>query len=370
MSQANFQPLTIASITPETDRAVTVAFDVPEGQREAFDYQAGQYLTLKFVVNGKEERRAYSMCSAPHEDRIAVTVKRVAGGVVSNHIPDKLRAGDVVDAMPPEGRFKVQTQHGRRVEYYLFGAGSGITPLLSITKAVLEQEPQSKVHLFYGNRDESSIIFEEKLKKLQDRYEGQLEVEHTLSQPKKYKPEGLRGLFSRGKPQWRGATGRITIKSVQQFMQRHPALVDERQYYICGPGRMIDDVEQALLGLGVLKKVIHTERFTSANAASKAGPVSGEVTAAAVTATISGKRHAVQLKPGQSILDGLLESGAQPPYSCLAGACSTCMAKVNKGGVKMEVCFALDDEEVAAGYVLACQSHATTEEVDIDFDAA
>ena len=370
MSQANFYSLPITAITPETDEAVTVAFKVPEDLADQFRYEAGQYVTLKFTIGGKEERRAYSMCSAPHQDEIAVTVKRVSGGVVSNHIAGQLSVGDKLEVMPPQGRFKVSPDHSRRREYYLFGAGSGITPLMSITREVLEREPQSKVHLFYGNRDENSIIFEQAFKDLQERYEGQLEVEHTLSRPKKFKQSGLRGLFSRSKPQWRGATGRITIPAVQQFMQRHPAAVDDKQYFICGPGRMIDDVEQALLGLGVVKERIHTERFVSANDVKKKSSGSGAVDSATITATISGKQHEVQLKPGQSVLDGLLEAGSQPPYSCLAGACSTCMAKVTKGGLKMEVCFALDDEEVAAGYVLTCQAFPTTEAVEVDFDAA
>ena len=369
MSQT-FYPLQIASLTAETSDTVTVALEVPDELASTFNYQAGQYVTLKFVINGKEERRAYSMSSAPHEDTIAVTVKRVKGGVVSNHIASRLEAGDTIEVMPPEGRFKVITDHAKRREFYLFGAGSGITPLMSITRAVLEMEPQSKVHLFYGNRDEDSIIFEDQFKELQERFEGQLEVEHTLSQPKKYRPGGLRGLFSRGKPQWRGATGRITIRAVQDFMARHPAAARDKAYYICGPGNMIDDVEQALLGLGVHKEHIHTERFVSANAVKQDAPVAGEVDKAEIKAVISGKEHAVTLKPGQSVLDGLLEAGAQPPYSCLAGACSTCMAKVEQGGVKMEVCFALDDDEVAAGYVLTCQAHPTTETVRVDFDAA
>jgi len=368
MSQTSFYPLTISSLTPETDKAITVAFRIKEELAEQFSYKAGQYLTLKFVVNGKEERRAYSMCSAPHDNEIAVTVKRVKSGVVSNHIADVLQTGDMVEVMPPQGRFLVEPNHNARRDYYLFGAGSGITPLMSILRTLLEQEPKSCVYLFYGNRDEQNIIFEAQLLDLQHRYEGQLVVEHTLSRPKKYKTGGLRGVFSSGKPKWNGRIGRIDIKAVQEFLTNHPGKVDEKQYYVCGPGKMIDNVEQALLGLGVIKDVIHTERFVSANDVKKATSASGDVTDAKIFARLSGKDVEVTLKPGQTILDGLLESGATPPYSCLAGACSTCMAKVSKGGVKMDVCFAIDDDEIAEGYVLACQSHPTTPEVYIDFD--
>lgn len=368
MSKVDFYPLTIASITPETEDAVTVAFRVDEQSAKDFSCKAGQYLTLKFVVNGKEERRAYSMSSAPFDQEIAVTVKRVKGGVVSNHIADELKAGDVVEVMPPQGRFLAEPDGGRRCDYYLFGAGSGVTPLMSILRMVLEEEPKSKVHLLYGNRDEGSIIFEQQLKDLQARYEGQLIVEHTLSKPKREKSGGLRGLFSKGKMNWEGAVGRVDIPAVQRFIAAHPGSAAERQYFICGPGKMIDNVEQALLGLGYDADVIHSERFVSANEVRKKTTSDSDVSGAKVTATISGKEHTVELKAGQTILDGLLESGAAPPYSCLAGACSTCMAKVSKGGVKMEVCFAIDDDEIAEGYVLSCQAQPTTPEVELTFD--
>lgn len=368
MSQANFHPLTISSITPETEEAVTVGFRVDEEEAETFRYRAGQYLTLKFLVNGKEERRAYSMSSAPLDDEIAVTVKRVKGGVVSNHIADALRPGDTVEVMPPQGRFLVQPDPAARRDYYLFGAGSGITPLMSILRTLLEQEPKSCVYLLYGNRDEKNIIFERQLQDLQIRYEGQVVVRYTLSRPLRNKTGGLRGLFSKGKINWEGRVGRVDIAAVQEFMAANPGSVDDRQYYVCGPGKMIDNVEQALLGLGYDKDEIHSERFVSANDVRKKSITDVDVSRAKVTATVSGKATTVELKAGQTILDGLLEAGAAPPYSCLAGACSTCMAKVTKGGVKMEVCFAIDDDEIAEGYVLACQAQPTTQEVEMTFD--
>lgn len=364
----DFYPLRITSITPETDQAVTVAFALTDEQRASFSYQAGQYLTLRFVINGKEERRAYSMSSAPQDNELAVTVKRVSGGIVSNHIPDHLRVGDTVDVLPPQGRFLVTTAAAARKDYYLFGAGSGITPLMSILRTVLEEEPKSRVFLLYGNRDENNIIFRDALDQLVSRYAGQLIVEHTLSRPLREKQRGLRGLFSKGKINWPGPVGRLDIPAVQRFLAAHPGQAETKEYYICGPGQMIDNVEQALLGLGFAPEAIYSERFVSANAVRTAGTERGVFEEASITATVGGETHTVVLEPGQTILDGLLKHGAEPPYSCLAGACSTCMATVSEGGVKMDVCFALDDEEIAAGCVLACQAKATTEKVTLTFD--
>lgn len=368
MSQPSFHKLPISAIIPETDKAITIMFKPAAADAEHFEFLAGQYLTLKFMVNGKEERRAYSMCSAPHEDEIAVTVKRVEGGVVSNHIADHLKVGDVVEVMPPQGRFLVKPDPAARRDFYLFGAGSGITPLMSIIRELLEHEPKSCIHLLYGNRDEKSIIFEERLNTLQQRHEGQLIVKHTLSRPTKQKAGGLRGLFGGGKTNWDGETGRVDIPAVQRFLSENPGSTDDKSYYICGPGQMIDNVEQALLGLGLKKANIHSERFLSSNSAQKKAAPDTPVAGGKVIAKLNGKEVTVDLKPGQTILDGLLEAGASPAYSCLAGACSTCMAKVTKGGVKMEVCFAIDDDEIANGYILACQSRPTTPEVYVEFE--
>ena len=366
MSQPQFYSLRVARLQPETEQAISVFFEVPEHEQTAFHYRAGQYLTLRFYIGGKEERRAYSMCSAPHDDELAVTVKRVEGGVVSNHIASELKVGDTVEVMPPMGRFLAETDPAARRRYYLFGAGSGITPLMSILRAVLEEEPKSEVILFYGNRDEDNIIFEEQLRQLQQRYAGQLTVEHTLSQPKKYPTKGLKGLFKRSTTRWEGTKGRIDRRALVDFLQRHPVPEGrDCRFYVCGPGQMIDNVEAALLGHGIDDKFIHVERFVSANDARKQATDSRGGT---VHVKLDKEELSLELKSGQSILDALLEQGKTPPYSCLAGACSTCMARVEKGGVKMDVCYALDDSEVAEGYILTCQAHPTTPEVTIDFN--
>lgn len=366
MSDTQFYTLRVKEVRPETQDAVTVIFAVPDDLADHFDYQQGQYLTLRFHLNGQEVRRAYSMCSSPLEEDLAVTVKRLEGGLVSNHINDRLQAGDEVEVMPPQGRFYTQLDPEQRKDYFLFGAGSGITPLMSILKTVLEKEPSSNVYLLYGNRDEENIIFRDELDRLSQRYDGQLVVEHTLSQPRREKPGGLTGLFSRGKVTWEGLQGRIGADTVHRFLRDYEAPAKPAEFFVCGPGLMIDTVEAALKGHGVEEKNIHTERFVSADA----GDVkrAGNAPGARVIATMNGKTIELELKEGQTILDGLMAGQHNPPYSCLAGACSTCMAKLQEGSVKMDACYALDDDEVADGFILACQSHPTSAEVKITFD--
>ena len=361
-----FYHLKHKKIQKKTADAVSLLLEVPADLKDTFQYTQGQYLTLRFNLKGKEERRAYSMCSSPLEPDLAVTVIRLPGGLVSNYIQDNIKAGDTIEVMPPEGRFFTPLAEHQKKTYYLIGAGSGITPLFSILKTILEAEPQSTVNLLYGNRDEDHIIFLQALDQMAQRYAGQLHLRHTLSQPKREKGKGLSGFFSKGTIAWQGPVGRIEPKVLEKFLADFPAVSSGVEYFICGPGAMIDSAEALLLKRGVDKKNIHSERFLSSvpTDASAAGNIDG----ALVKVHLDGSVHTVTVPAGKTILATLLEKKMEAPYSCTSGACSTCMAKVLHGSVKMDACYALDDDEVAQGYILTCQSHPQTPEVELTYE--
>ncbi len=365
MSNHQFFNLRVKHITPKTEDASTVTFEIPNDLKDTFQYQAGQYLTLRFEINGKEERRAYSMSSSPLEEDITVTVKRVPKGIVSNYIHDQLKANSSVAVMPPNGTFYTPFQPEAKKTYYLFGAGSGITPLMSILKTVLEQEPKSTVFLLYGNRNEQSIIFKEELDLLQQRYEGQLVMEHILSQPKREKSKGLGSLFSKGTLSWTGKVGRIDAKVIKQFLMEQPPRSEQVEYFICGPGDMITTVERALKNQGIDTKHIHVEHFTS-NIAEK-DKVQTQGTSL-VKVHLNGQVVEISINNNATILETLIKEGFDPPYSCTSGACSTCLAKTISGEVKMDVHYAIDDDEVAQGFILTCQAHPITPEVEITYE--
>lgn len=362
----HFYPLTIKAITPEATDAYSVCFEVPESLKETFQYKQGQHLTLRFQLKGEEVRRAYSMSSSPLEKDLTITIKRVKNGLVSNYIIDQLKPGAQVDVMPPQGRFFTPLRHEQQKTYYLFGAGSGITPLISIIKTALEAEPMSTFYLLFGNRNEGSIIFREQLAQLALRYEGQLYVDHILSQPEKQKASGLGGLFKKAVTAWDGKTGRIDAHQVQMFLDENHSRNKEKEYFICGPGNMIDSVQQALETIGIDKKHIHSEHFLSSlphpsdNALQKGASanIKVELDGQVIQATVQGNK---------TILETLIALKYDPPYSCTSGSCSTCMARVTKGKVKMDVCYALDPDEVEQGYILTCQSHPITEEVELTY---
>lgn len=362
-----FHSLTVSKVTPETADTVSISFDIPDELKDSFSYTQGQYLTLKFNIKGTEVRRSYSMSSSPIEDDITVSVKRVANGLVSNYINDNVQVGTQIEVMPPDGRFFTKLEETNRKSYYLFGAGSGITPLMSILKTIVEQEPQSTVFLLYGNRNENSIIFKEQLQSLLSRYEGQLIVEHILSQPIKEKVGGIGGFFKKAKISWQGKSGRIDAKSVNTFLAENPPRNKDVECFICGPNDMTSIVEQALINNKIDKSNIHKELFTSGNTSASV-PVKNEVAGAKLTVHLDGKKHETTVPKGKTVLDTLLDNKIEPPYSCTSGSCSTCMAKVLNGKAEMEVCYALDDDEIEEGFILTCQAHPTSGEIEITFD--
>lgn len=367
-----FHSLRVKNKIQETTDTVSIQFEIPKDLKDAFKFEAGQYLTLKFNIQGEDVRRAYSMSSSPLDNDITVTVKRVNKGLVSNYIHDNLNIGDNVESMAPQGRFVAKLNNEHRKTYYLLGAGSGITPLMSILKTVLEEEPQSSVFLFYGSRNEEQIIFKEELDSLEKKYEGQFHITHILSQPKQVKSGGIAGMFGKKKSLWLGEKGRIDRRTSANFFEKNIPPYPNTEYFMCGPGNMIQTVEDVLIARGVDKKQIHFEMFNAnlpgdgTQKQSTQQSSEGGITEA--TIHLDGNTFNAPMRKGQTILDALLAIKKEPPYSCTTGSCSTCIAKVTKGKVTMDVCYALDDDEIEEGYVLTCQAKTTSPEIEVNFD--
>lgn len=365
---AAFHTLIVSDKIQETKDTVTLAFNIPTTLKEIFQFQAGQYLTLKFDINGVEARRAYSMSSSPLESKIAITIKRVKGGLVSNYIHDLVKVGDSIEIMPPTGKFTPNILPEHRKTYYLIGAGSGITPLMSILKTILEEEPQSTLFLYYGSRNEQQIIFKNELDTLEQKFKGQLFVTHIISQPTRSSSGGLKGIFGKKKITWQGEKGRIDRRNIAIYLEKNIPPYPDTEYFLCGPEDMINGVQEVLVARGTPSKSIHFELFhTTADSSSlpKGEVLNGDAKA---IVQLDGKTFEVNIPKNKTILDALLSIKKDPPFSCKSGSCSTCIAKVTKGSVSMNVHHGLDDEEIAEGFILSCQARPATAEIEVDFD--
>ncbi len=355
---ARFYPLVVAEIVPETAEANSIRFEITEELQRTFAFRAGQHLTLKADIDGEEVRRSYSLCTAPDEQDWMVTVKRIAGGVFSNWVGDMLKPGDTLDVMPPHGSFTTGFDAARRRQLVGIAGGSGITPVMSLLRTTLGEEPESRFTLLYGNRDSSSIIFLDELANLKDRHMGRLDLHHFLAEE-----EGDFELFN-------GMLDRARCDEAIEHLIGEPGSVDG--WFICGPGPMMDAAEAALTGRGVERERIHIERFTAdrppESLLKEMAELQSKAAGIMMSVTLDGRTRRVEFTAA-NILDSAREAGLPAPFACKAGVCATCRARVTGGKVEMAARYGLTDEEVEAGYVLTCQSVPAGDGVAVDYDA-
>jgi ring-1,2-phenylacetyl-CoA epoxidase subunit PaaE len=357
MSQ--FHSLNVASVSRNTRDAVVVTFQVPDSLTEAFAFRPGQYLTLRTQLGGEELRRSYSICSAPQDGVLRVAIKRLDDGAFSTWANSSLEAGQKLDVMPPAGNFTIDFAPGNQRHYVAFAVGSGITPIFSLVKTALSTEPDSSFTLFFGNRASSAVLFREEIEDLKNQYMERFSVVFIMSRENQDID-----LFN----------GRLDGGKVAQLLSVWMDPQDIDYAFVCGPQTMTEDVVQALQDKGLAKDHIKFELFGAPK-----GPRAVRTGHDARTAPGKGQCELTVIQDGHSrtlmveknsenLLDAALAQGLELPYSCKGGVCSTCRCKVTEGEVDMDINFALEDYEVARGFVLTCQSYPVTDKVVIDFD--
>jgi ferredoxin-NADP reductase/fatty acid desaturase len=347
---AEFHAIPVASADRLTDDSVLIRFDVPDDLRDQFSFEPGQHVSVRTDLGGDDVRRNYSICSSATSDTLAIAVKHIPGGAFSTFAMEQLRAGDTLDLMTPTGSFGTALDPLAEKSYVAIAAGSGITPVLSILQTTLAVETESRFTLVYGNRDADSTMFREELDELESRYADRLRIIHVRSRDPRH-PAQLRGRVDRARlEQWLGS-------------DLAPASVDE--WFLCGPVEMVTELHEVLIDRGADPERVHVELF---HGYQKPKVTDGFIPAT-VAVSLRGREHEVAVTAGDTVLESALKAGLDAPYACLGGACGTCKAKVLLGSVAMEQNFALSPAVVDAGYVLTCQSHPTTDEVAVDYDA-
>ncbi len=354
MSQKHLH-LSVKNIKIETKDTKTIEFWHPI--HDTLKYKSGQFITLILPINGKNIRRSYSLSSSPEFDSSpSITVKRVENGLVSNYLNDEIKIGDTLEILEPEGRFVIPVESNLK-EFVFVAAGSGIGPILAQIKTVLKKNYHANVHLIYGSRDENEIIFKKDLEELETMYKGRLNILYIISQPS---------------PSWPGLKGRINQASFVYYLKQEIGILpDSANYFICGPGGMIEEVRKSLKLFDISEDQIFFEYFTSSNAQSpqeNSKEIDEESKERLVKIEYEGETHEVMVKPNQTILEAALELDIDLPYSCQAGMCTACMGKCTQGKVVMDEEDGLTENEIKKGFILSCVAHPASDDVILNFD--
>jgi ring-1,2-phenylacetyl-CoA epoxidase subunit PaaE len=354
---SKFHPLRVAAVKRETRDAVALTFEIPPELAQQFHFDAGQHVTLRATIDGQDIRRSYSICSTVQAGGLRIAVKKSPGGVFSTWAGETLAAGDTLEVMPPLGHFGVAPDATRGRHYVGFAAGSGITPLISIIGTTLAAEPSSEFTLFYGNRASGTVMFRDELAELKDAYLTRFNLVHVLSREAQDIPL---------------LHGRIDREKAHALLARWVDLSKVDIVYLCGPDGMMQAVAEALRGHGFPDAKVRIERFAASIPKHEHKPQKASApghTECEVTVILDGATRSFTLEKGsESILEAGLKAGVELPYSCKGGVCSTCRAKLVAGEADMDANFALEDYEVARGFVLTCQSYPVTDKVTVDYD--
>jgi ring-1,2-phenylacetyl-CoA epoxidase subunit PaaE len=355
---AEFHKIKVADIYKETKDTSVITFDIPQDLKEDFEFTPGQHLTLRRDINGEDIRRSYSLCSSPLEDQWKVAVKQIPEGKFSTYANETLKAGDELDVMSPSGTFGVESNKEFKKNYLFFAAGSGITPLMSMIKTHLANEPNSTCKLFYVNKTVKSIIFKEELEQLRNTYFGRLEIYYFLTKERRDIE-----LFN----------GRFDDEKMQVLTKTFIDIPDTNEVFLCGPENMVNYVSEYLINSGLPKELVHFELFVkglSEEDIKRAERLAQQnVEGTEVTIVDGGKDfHFTMTKEYDNILDAALGAGADLPFACKGGVCSTCKCEVKEGTVEMKINYALEEFEVAKNWVLSCQAVPTSDKVVVDFD--
>ena len=354
---SKFHKIKVLDIYKETDDCSVITFDIPSNISEEFNFRQGQHLTLKADIDGEDTRRSYSLCSSPIDKEWKVAVKRIPGGKFSTFVNNTLKAGDMLELMAPSGAFGVNISKEAKT-YIAFVAGSGITPVLSMIKTHLEMEPHAKFKLFYLNQTVKSIIFKEEIEQLRNQFFGRFEIFYFLT--KEHRDIEL-------------LNGRFTSEKLQEIFSKLLDVSDVSEAFLCGPEEMIFLVLDELVKAGMPKEHVHYELFVSGLSEEdikRAERLSQQnVEGVEITIVDGGKEfHFTMTKDYDTILDAALGAGADLPFACKGGVCSTCKCRVLEGSVEMKVNYALEEDDLAQNFVLSCQSVPTSDSVKVDFD--